>query len=150
MPEFLLVPLSHPFTWGLILGFSGGAFLWIQSIKAGREHKAKAKELESKLQHADETLSRVQRAGEDAHRRELGEKDDEIKGLRNKIDVLKEDYHKLELKLQKEKSEGSGFLGKVREKIVGAAQERQLENAEVVEAETVTVSDEPENRTPSS
>ena len=149
MPEFLIIILSHPATWGLIVGFSGGAFLWIQSMKAGREHKAKVKELESKLQHADETLSRVQRAGEDAHRRELGEKDDEIKGLRNKIEVLKEDFHKLELKLQKEKSEGSGFLGKVREKIVGATQERQLEHAEFVEADTVPVTEKPDDKPPS-
>ena len=142
MLEFLQQILSNHFTLGLLLGFAGGAFLWIQSIRSGREYKTTAKELESKLRHADETLSRVQRAGEDAHRRELAEKDEELKSLRNKIETLKEDYHKLELKLQKEKSEGSGFLGKVREKIVGAVHERQLENAEVVEAEAIPVQEE--------
>jgi len=98
--------------------------------------------LESKLQHADETLSRVQRAEEDAHRRELGQTDDEIIRLRDRIEDLKEAYHKLELKLQKEKSEGTGFLGKVRDKLVGPSTEKRIENAEVVEAETVTTTED--------
>jgi chromosome segregation ATPase len=142
MPEFIIAILQHPFTWGLILGFAGGAALWIQTIKNARELKSRNKELESKLQHADETLSRVQRAGEDAHRRELGQKDDEIIRLRDRIEDLKEAHHKLELKLQKEKSEGTGFLGKVRDKLVGPSTEKRIENAEVVEAETVTTTED--------
>ena len=142
MPEFFIAILQHPFTWGLILGFAGGAALWIQTIKNARELKSRNKELESKLQHADETLSRVQRAGEDAHRRELGQKDEEIIRLRDRIEDLKEAHHKLELKLQKEKSEGTGFLGKVREKLVGPSTEKRIEDAEVVEAETVTTTED--------
>jgi predicted nuclease with TOPRIM domain len=142
MPEFIIAILQHPFTWGLILGFAGGAALWIQTIKNARELKSRNKELESKLQHADETLSRVQRAGEDAHRRELGQKDDEITRLRDRIEDLKEAHHKLELKLQKEKSEGTGFLGKVRDKLVGPTTEKRIEDAEVVEAETVTTTED--------
>lgn len=142
MPEFIIAILQHPFTWGLILGFAGGAALWIQTIKNARELKSRNKELESKLQHADETLSRVQRAGEDAHRRELGQKDDEIIRLRDRIEDLKEAHHKLELKLHKEKSEGTGFLGKVRDKLVGPSTEKRIENAEVVEAETVTTTED--------
>lgn len=142
MPEFIIAILQHPFTWGLILGFAGGAALWIQTIKNARELKSRNKELESKLQHADETLSRVQRAGEDAHRRELGQKDDEINRLRDRIEDLKEAHHKLELKLQKEKSEGTGFLGKVRDKLVGPSTEKRIEDAEVVEAETVTTTED--------
>lgn len=142
MPEFIIAILQHPFTWGLILGFAGGAALWIQTIKNARELKSRNKELESKLQHADETLSRVQRAGEDAHRRELGQKDDEIIRLRDRIEDLKEAHHKLELKLQKEKSEGTGFLGKVRDKLVGPSTEKRIENAEIVEAETVTTTED--------
>jgi hypothetical protein len=142
MPEFLITILQHHFTWGLILGFAGGAALWIQTIKNARELKSRNKDLESKLQYADETLSRVQRAGEDAHRRELGQKDDEIAKLRNRIEDLKDAHHKLELRLQKEKSEGTGFLGKVREKLVGSSTEKRIEEAEVVEAETVTTTEE--------
>jgi len=141
MPEFFLTILQHPFTWGLILGFTGGAALWIQTIKNARELKTRNKELETKLQHSDETLSRVQRAGEDAHRRELSEKDGEISQLRDRIEDLKDAHHKLELKLQKEKSEGTGFLGKVRDKLVGPTSEKRIEEAEVVEAETVTTTE---------
>ena len=142
MPEFFIAILQHPFTWGLILGFAGGAALWIQTIKNAREWKARNKELESKLQHSDETLSRVQRAGEDAHRRELGQKDDEIANLRDRIEDLKDAHHKLELKLQKEKSEGTGFIGKVRDKLVGPSTEKRIEEVEVVEAESVTTTEE--------
>ena len=142
MPDFFIAILQHPFTWGLILGFAGGAALWIQTIKNARELKTRNKELESKLQHSDETLSRVQRAGEDAHRRELGEKDGEITNLRDRIEDLKDAHHKLELKLQKEKSEGTGFLGKVRDKLVGPSTEKRIEEAQVVEAESVTTTEE--------
>ena len=142
MPDFFIAILQHPFTWGLILGFAGGAALWIQTIKNARELKTRNKELESKLQHSDETLSRVQRAGEDAHRRELAEKDGEITNLRDRIEDLKDAHHKLELKLQKEKSEGTGFLGKVRDKLVGPSTEKRIEDAQVVEAESVTTTEE--------
>ena len=140
MSEFFFGILKHPFTWGVILGLGVGGALWFQTWKAKREERGRRIEAGQKLQHADETLSRVQRAGDDAHRRELGKKEAEIAALRNKIDQLKEEIHKSELKLQKEKSEGSGFLGKVRDKLIGPA--KTIKPAEVIEPEVLTDSEE--------
>ena len=67
-------------------------------------------------------------------------KEAEIAALRNKIAQLKEEIHKSELKLQKEKSEGSGFLGKVRDKLIGPA--KTIKPAEVIEPEVLTDSEE--------
>jgi len=147
MTEFFLGLLQHPFTWGMILGLLMGGAVWFQTWKAKREARKRCQELEAKLQHSDETQARVQRAAEDTHRRELDAKDSEIVALRRQIDDLKDQLHKGELRLQKEKSEGGSFLGKVKEKLLGsgAASSRTIQPAEVVEPE-VLPSPEEESR----
>ena len=139
MSEFFLNLFQHAFTWGMILGLLVGGAVYVQAWKAKREARKRCEDLEAKLQHSDETQARVQRAAEDSHRRELDAKDSEIADLRRQIDDLKEQIHRGELRLQKEKSEGGGFLGKVKEKLMGSASgsPRKIKPAEVVEPEVL-------------
>ena len=147
MTEFFLALFQHAFTWGMILGLLVGGVVWFQTWKAKLEARKRCQELEDKLQHSDETQARVQRAAEDSHRRELDAKDSEIAGLRRQIDDLKEQLHKGELRLQKEKSEGGGFLGKVKEKLMGSGGgSRTIKPAEVVEPEVLPPVEEEEPR----
>ena len=139
MTDFFLALFTHAFTWGMILGLLVGGVVWFQTWKAKLEARKRCQELEAKLQHSDETLARVQRASEDSHRRELDLKDSEIASLRLQVDDLKAQLHKGELRLQKEKTEGGGFLGKVKEKLMGSGGSgtSNIKSAEIIEPEVL-------------